>query len=81
MDKGLVCSVITWQSKCWQRKCFTDLLDHVGKSICGPEEVYEGRDLKPCFLNSKWKRNSRVFKCWMSCHRALNFLYFPIMWN
>ena len=26
MDKGIICSVIIWQLKCWKRKCFTCLL-------------------------------------------------------
>ena len=52
MDKGIICSVIIWQLKCWRRKCFTYLLlDHFDKSIHGPEEVHERRGLKLCFLN------------------------------
>lgn len=54
MGKEIVCSVINGQPTCWQRQHFTNLLlDHVGKPIPGPEEVCEGRDLKPCFLKKK----------------------------
>lgn len=33
------------------------LLDHVGQPIPGPEEVCEGRDLKPCVLKINNKQN------------------------